>query len=248
MSGPPPFGFRRQDGELVPEPAEVKVVVTLAEAFVQTGGRIKTAADRVNAAGLAARRGPWTSTSAARVLKGDTLADLLPEELYGRCRVLLQRRSREGGPTRLAAHYLGNKLRCACGGRCRIRKSAGSAKVVCWSCRSKTELRVVERALVEALNSVAITRNGLGEASPETPSGNRLSGVWPRLDDGSRAQLVDLLIGELVISSNAICVRFAPLGPENPGKDENSLPSSHDRASHNEPATSSASGPHQVPR
>jgi len=47
VSGPAPYGTARQDGRLVPEPSEVQVVKELVEAFLETGGRTKAAAELV---------------------------------------------------------------------------------------------------------------------------------------------------------------------------------------------------------
>ncbi len=240
MSGPPPFGFSREDGRLVPDSSEARIIVALAEAFVAAGGRIKTAATAVNELGLRTRRGSiWTDSSAARVLKSPQLQQLVPEELWRRCHILLDRRAdSESAPTRRPAHYFGDRIACACGGRCQIRRSSTGGHLACKSCKRKLDLVVAEHALVKALNSVSFTGSAVRKATTKTPENERLSSIWPRLDDQAKRQLVDLLVKQLVVSSDTIQVRFLGLTGRKPAKSANSLPSSSGRAGPEPGATS----------
>lgn len=69
IGGIGPYGFRWVDGRLEHHPDEVPVVRRLFEVFLGPGhGRLRTTADRLNAEGYRARRGPWSDSSVRRVL------------------------------------------------------------------------------------------------------------------------------------------------------------------------------------
>ena len=253
MSGPAPYGTTRQDGRLVPEPSEVQVVKELLEAFVETGGRAKAAAEALNGRGYRTRRGStWTDTAVGRVLRNRALKDLVPEELWCSCQEIMSRRENSaGGPARRATHPLGGVVHCRCTGRMYLRADGTTPRFVCKSCQAKIPEETLERLFVESLSSVVIDGNEVVAAAESGPVANELGqavgdggvsvvDVWPLLKRQERCQLVDLLVSRIDVDEDTISVDFSGSDDsevEKPGVLANSLPSPQGFESARETAT-----------
>ena len=67
--GSPPFGWRADDGDLVPDPAE-QATISRAQALRAEGASLRSIAATLDAEGRPPRRGgDWQPTSLARVLQ-----------------------------------------------------------------------------------------------------------------------------------------------------------------------------------
>ena len=216
MSGPAPFGTRRVDGTLVPEPAEQGVVRELVQAFIASGGRIQATAVALSSKGYTTRRGTaWSGTGVGRVIRNPALSELVHDDLWRRCEPLLEDRR-----ARRPAHPFGSVVHCKCGGRMRPRGQGSTGKYVCADCRAKITQETLEKLFENSLSSVEIEAAeivaGLKGASRAAEINRALGGravplseIWPELDLPGRRQLVDLLIDQLVVGHDGISVVFA---------------------------------------
>ena len=243
MSGPAPFGMWRQNGRLVPQLLEAAVVLELVEAFLASGGRIKTTAEVLNQKGRTTRKGgPWTDTAVARILGQQELQDLIPDDLWTRCQAMLAARDDpRQRPGRRPAHPLGGVVHCRCGARMYLRGGGPVDKYVCRGCLAKISCEMLERAFLESLSSLEVAAEEVVEALEGNPRAAELSRrlgpgpvpvseVWPAFDEAEKRQLVDLFVSQVVVDRDEIAVVFA-LPADSPGDtapaQPNSLPSSH---------------------
>jgi excisionase family DNA binding protein len=231
----------------------VQVVKELVEAFLETGGRTKAAAETLNARGYTTRRGSaWTDTAVGRVLRNPTLQDLVPEDLWTRCQEILSRRENSPGrPARRAAHPLGGVVHCSCTGRMYLRTDGTSPRFVCKSCQAKIPEETLERLFAESLSAVEIDGGEVVSAVESGAGADELgrdvrdravsvSDVWPLLERQERCQLVDLLVSRIDVDEDTISVVFSGSDDseaEKQGFSVNSLPSSQGFESCREPAT-----------
>ncbi len=219
MSGPVPFGLRRHDGKLVPNPSESAVVREIAEAFVASGGRMKATAASLNTKGFRTRQGaPWSDTATSRALRVICDNGLVPGPLRDRCAALLDQRSApNGAPERRSVHPLGSVVHCRCGGRMYVIGTGAAAKFVCRGCRAKITAMTLERVFVESLASVEVTSDEVVAAYGDNPRAAELtrwlggkaialSQIWGALDSGERRQLVDVAISRILVDDDLITV------------------------------------------
>jgi excisionase family DNA binding protein len=231
----------------------VQVVNELVEAFVETGGRAKAAAETLNARGYTTRRSSaWTDTAVGRVLRNPTLRDLVPDDLWTRCQEMLSRREMSPSrPGRRAAHPLGGVVHCSCTGRMYLRTDGTTPRFVCKSCQAKIPEETLERLFAESLSSVEIDGSEIVAAVESGPGATELghnvgdgavsvSDAWPLLKRQERCQLVDLLVSRIDVDEDRISVAFSGSDDseaEKPVFSRNSLPSSQGFESCREPST-----------
>lgn len=255
MSGPTPFGLRRLDGKLVPDPVEAAVVERIVRAFVRANGRIKAACTSLEADGVRTRRGArWSDAAVRRVLDNPALAKMIPEDLWKRCFKLIGKRV-GGKPRRRSTHPLGGVVRCGCSERMYARGSGSKGKFVCRGCRAKISQDVLERAFVHGLESVVLpvstvfgkkASDAVARVVPsQFPDGTvSLSSAWELMNRDDRSLLVDLVVDELVVEGDEIRVVLARSEPESAvstAPDTNLSPSQHGSlTSRTNPTTSSA--------
>jgi excisionase family DNA binding protein len=231
----------------------VQVVKELIEAFVETGGRAKAAAEALNGRGYTTRRGStWTDTAVGRVLRNPALKDLVPEELWCRCQESMsQRENSPGRPARRATHPLGGVVHCRCTGRMYLRTDGTTPRFVCKSCQAKIPEETLERLFAESLSSVVIDGSEVVAAAESVPVANELgqavgdgavsvADAWPLLKRQERCQLVDLLVSRIDVDEDTISVDFSgsvDSEGQEPAVSANSLPSPQGFESSREPAT-----------
>ncbi|MBP7146455.1 MAG: helix-turn-helix domain-containing protein [Acidobacteria bacterium] len=216
MSGPVPFGLRRERGTLVAEPAEAGLVRALVGEFLATG-RMKSVAATLNQHGFRTRRGrPWSDMAVARALQTICVHNLVDEGLRARCAALLEAH-RQGAPARRAVHPLGGVVACGtCSGRMYLFGSGPTGKFICRSCRTKIPAPTLEQVFVASLASISITPEEVCAACGDQerpldlpPRGLAVAEIWPALGLDDRRQLVDAVVSEVVVADNEITVSFA---------------------------------------
>jgi excisionase family DNA binding protein len=257
MSGAP-FGLRRHDGRLAPDPGAAAIVREVAEAFVAGGGRLKTAAATLNAKGLRTRQGAaWSDTAVARALRVVCEHRLVAGPLLERCAALLEMRSTpSGAPERRSVHPLGSVVHCICGGRMYLLGTGAAGKFVCRACRAKVASSTLEKVFEESLASIEITAAEISAAfsgdARLAELTRRLGGrpvpisiVWRALDDADRRQLVDVAVSRILVDHDQVTVVFA-LEPETTGVSADSapiaLPSSYGSRPRKQTATCQGNG------
>lgn len=258
MTGPAPFGLRRENGELVPEPSEVDTVRELFEAFLASGGRIKAAAMLLNEKGRRTRRGaPWSDTSVARVLRQEAVKPVVPEALWEGCQALL---SGPAGPEarrgRRPAHLLGGVVRCGrngCGGAMYLRGSGPAGKFTCQRCLAKIPAETTDRAFRASLKSVELAPEEVLAAFKESPEAavltRRLGGrgvtvdeVWADFGRQERRQFVDLWVAEIRVARDEITVVYADQAGVSGEPQSNMLPSQQSLIEERDSATDGGNG------
>ncbi len=192
----------------------------IAEAFVESGGRMKTVAAMLGARNLRTRQGAaWSDVSVARALLVICDNGLVDPALRDRCRALLADRS-AAAKIRRPAHPLGAVVHCACAGRFYCMGTGASARFVCRSCRTRIPARALEAAFESSLASVTVSPGEMADAfsdRPEAAEVSRLVGsepvalsvIWPALKDDERRQLVDVAVARITVDGGTITVRFA---------------------------------------
>lgn len=221
MNGPAPFGFRREEGHLVPDPDEASVSRQMFELFL-LHERVKTVARLLNEAGHRTRRGAqFSDTTVLRLLQdASAVGGIVSKETWDRCQALLKDRTENGkSPNRAPVHPLGDRVECRCGGRMYLRGKGLKGRFVCKVCRAKVPAETLERVLRKSFQRA----DGQHRADA-----HRIYRAWPSLTDEAKRQLVDRLVARLRVGSDEIEVNlavnpgyFAEIGP-NQG---NTLPS-----------------------
>lgn len=223
MSGPAPYGFRREADRLVPDPDEASVRRKMFDLFVQYK-RVKTVARMLNEIGHRTRRGArFSDTTVLRLLQDASAVDgIIPQGIWDECQVLLKDRTQNSKSlSRAPAHPLGDRVECCCGGRMYLRGKGLRGRFVCKVCRAKIPAETLERILRESFR----TADG-----PHQADAHMIYRVWPSLSDQTKRQLVERLVARLHVGSEEIVVDlavnpgyFAEIGP----KQSNTLPSEH---------------------
>jgi excisionase family DNA binding protein len=258
MKNRAPFGLRRVGGKLVPHPVEAAVVKEVAEAFLRSGGRLKTAASDMNLRGYRTRNDTkWTDTAVGRVLRLASHEGMLPADLRDQCLALL--RDRKANPdkdSRRPNHPLGGVIECACSARM-YQEDSGGAKFVCRACRSKIPVDTLEMVFVESLASIELAAEDVVGAVADNPRAAELmrrlggqpvtaSSAWAGLNASERRLFVDTAVARVVVHPDRVTVVFAleaDSGTESRGFPENALPSPDDAKNHREMATEAPNGP-----
>lgn len=140
--GPAPYGYRREDGQLILHPKEAPSRLRLFELFAEHG-RKKTVCEILNAEGHTTRAGVlFTSQTITRLLTDPRvlgvpgeIEQLVPQDLWGRCQAILGSQKEKGSVTRRVAHLFSGVLYCGCGQKMYVPSS--SPKYVCADCRNK---------------------------------------------------------------------------------------------------------------
>jgi len=213
MSGPAPFGFRREEGRLVPDPDEASVRRKMFELFLRHE-RVKTVARLLNETGHRTRRGArFSDTSVLRLLQDASAVDgIVSKETWDRCQALLKDRTENGrSPGRTPAHPVGDRVECRCGGRMYVRGRGLKGRFVCKVCRAKVPAEVLERVLRCSFRLAD---------GPHRAEANRVYRAWPSLSPEAKRQLVERLVARLRVGSDEIEVNlavnpgyFAEIGP-----------------------------------
>ena len=202
MSGPAPFGFRREDGRLVPHRDEAPVRREMFELFLQHE-RVKTVARLLNETGHRTRRGArFSDTSVLRLLQDASAVDgIVSKETWDRCQTLLTERTENGkSPGRTPAHPLGDRVECRCGGRMYLRGKKLKGRFVCKVCRAKVSSETLERVFRQSFR----TADG-----PHRADAHRVYRAWPSLGADAKRQLVERLVACLRVGSDEIEVNLA---------------------------------------
>jgi hypothetical protein len=201
---------------------EAALVREVAEAFLRSGGRLKSAAADLNARGYRTRQDArWTDMAVGRALKVVARAGVVSEELRERCLALLERRA---GVARRSSHPFGGRVACACAAPMHP-ESSGGRKFVCRACRAKIRLDALEAAVAEGLGRIALGPDEIMTAVATHPRAaeltRRLGGdaitltvLWPLLTDSERSHVVELTVQRIVVESESVTLRFAT-EPEN---------------------------------
>ncbi len=221
MSGTAPFGLRRVDGRLVPDPGALPLVREIVETFIATGGRVKSTAAALNRKGYRTRQGAtWSDTAVKRALRVVDHEGVVPEDLRERCLAFLEARTRSAGtPTRQSVHSLGSAVRCACGGRLSVVGKGSAAKFVCRGCKTKIPVETLERCFAESLSSIEVTPDEVLGALVDNPRVAELRRrlgtesisvglIWPALTPAEKRLLVDVAVLRVLVENDQIVVVF----------------------------------------
>ena len=154
-SGPTPFGYKRRNGRLVPEPDEARIRVSIYDLFIEHRRR-KTVADIINADGHSTRNGAmFSGQTIGRLLKDNRVTGmpgqvdaLIGHETYEKCQAIL-RSQKNNSIYRKPRHVFAGLTFCKCGGKMPV--PSKSKKYTCKQCKDKIYASDLEAIFVDQL-------------------------------------------------------------------------------------------------
>lgn len=200
-TGPPSFGFVRENGMLHAHPDEAPVRRRIFELFAEHQ-RKKTVAMILNAEGHRTRSGAlFNGTTVGRLLAEETAKGipgvaetLVPEDLWQRCNDILDKQKGNGAAPRKVAHLFAGLTNCRCGTKMYV--PSNTDKYVCTSCRHKIPTDDLEAVFLHVLTQWIDQTDGL-----DLPNATRF---WNAASFDTRRQLIEQIAEHIVVDGKKI--------------------------------------------
>ncbi|MCJ9430750.1 recombinase family protein [Kordiimonas sp. A6E486] len=161
----------------------------------------------LNAEGYRTRSGAlFTSTTLTRLLTDDIVLGneeveaLVPEELWKRCKTILEAQKGKGGPPpRKVANLFSGILHCGCGFKMYV--PSGSRKYVCGECRTKIAKDDLEDIFHAQLDSYPLPAD-------LKAGGQRLSEKWTSFSFEQKRKLVEAITKRIEVADKKVTCFF----------------------------------------
>lgn len=207
-TGPASFGYRRQDGRLVPDESEAPIRRRIFELFAEHQ-RKKTVAEILNAEGHRTRAGVlFTAQTITRLLTDENVKGisgeveaLVPEDLWERCNAILRSQKNTGGARRKVINLFSGYVYCACGPKMYV--PSNTRKYICGDCRNKIASGDLEMIFRSQLKNLGSPNDG------ETAIG-QLYERWPFLSFDDKRAVVEAVTNRLEVGDKKVtCFLFS---------------------------------------
>lgn len=206
-TGPTPFGYRRESGQLVLDSDEAPIRLRAFELFAEHERR-QTVCDILNAEGHRTRNGAlFTLATLTRLLKdkivlgGKEVEALVPEDLWQRCSAILDsQKGKSGPPARKVANLFAGFVHCGCGQKMYVQSN--TSKYVCGDCRTKITKDDLEQIFHAQLGSYPLPADLKSD-------GQSLSEKWASFSFEKKRKLVEAITNRIEIADKKVtCFLF----------------------------------------
>lgn len=206
-TGPTPFGYRRESGQLVLDPDEAPIRLRAFELFAEHERR-QTVCDILNAEGYSTRNDAlFTLATLTRLLKDDIVLGngeveaLVSKDLWQRCDTILEsQKGKSGPPARKVANLFAGFVHCGCGQKMYVQSN--TSKYVCGDCRTKIAKDDLEEIFHAQLDSYPLP------ADLKSDDQN-LSDKWASFSFEKKRKLIEAITDRIEIADKKVtCFLF----------------------------------------
>ena len=204
-SGPAPFGYTKDNKQLIKFCDEAEVRILVFELF-RFKHKKSLVAEILNAEGHRTRSGTMFSAQTVGRILTDPIVlgvpgkveQIIEQELWDRCQDILAEQKAKGGAKRSARHLFAGLLFCRCGQKMYVPTS--SKKYVCADCRAKVTISDLEAVFLEQAKKTIKEQTALKALAD-----------WDALPFFSRREVVETLTERLEVNGSSITIHFSAL-------------------------------------